>query len=321
MAVKLLGTKVNIGFSRKARDPEIVKDPAVKLKILRVLFIVLILLLLAVSIYYFTNPEAREVREQSSRIEEFFMNPSKYSDQQGYYSFVEQFLKDYLTIDNEERNFNEYTDLKMKFAVSPKLKQQEVIGVYPESLIRINSKQVVVRARVYLSSYFIADKEGEPDKKISDTVTFTVPVYGDGSYIVNEQPQIVATKIKPEVNWEKLSLRSITGEEAEDIMTDVESFLKAYFEGNDNDVSYFTDLKIEGLKGSVKYGNLEDSAVYKPDGKTALVRLNCIAFYNEVGMPMYFELKLVKKEKWKVEFIGSKCLDFENYRETNEEEQ
>ncbi len=317
--MKLLGSKLSFNRKNKIKEPSLAKDPEMKLKFLRIVFLGLIFVFAALSITYLTNPEARKVKAQSAKIEEFFMNPSKYADQQGYYSFVDQFLKDYLTIDGTERDLTQYSKVDLKLSVSSKLKSQEVIGVYPETLIRINSNQAVVRARVYLSSYFIADKEGDPEIRKSDTITFEVPVIGDeGTYLINDQPQIVATKIKAEEKWINLKLNEVTGEPAEEVMTDTESFLKAYFEGNSNDVGYFTDLKIEGLKGKVKYGNIESSKVYKPDGKTALVKLNCVAFYNEIGMPMHFELKLVKKEKWKVEFVGSKCIEFEKYKEVVE---
>ncbi len=320
MGVKLSGTKLSFSRKKKIEEPKITKDPAVKLKALRSLFLGLILVFMVLSITYLTNPEAREVKAQAAKIDEFFMDPSKYVDQQGYYSFAEQFLKDYLTLDGVERDLSQYSTLDLKLAISSKLNLQEVVGVYPEKLIRINKDQTVVRARVYLSSYFIAAKEGDPDVRKFDTVTFEVPVFGSaGVYLINEQPQIVPTSSKAEETWTNLNLKEITGEPAEEIMTDTESFLKAYFEGNSNDVGYFTDLKLEGLKGKVKYGNIENSRVYKPDGKTALVKLDCIAFYNEVGMPMHFEMKLVKKEKWKVEFVGSKCVEFEKYKEVIEE--
>lgn len=320
MGINLLGTRLNLHHKKKIEEPKAPRDPTIIFKVLRTLFIVLILVLMILSVVFLTNPEAREVKSQAARIDEFFMNPSKYVDQQGYYGFVEQFLKDYLTLDGVERNLNLYSKLDLKLAVSSKLKLQEVVGVYPEKLIRINPEQTVVRARVYLSSYFIGAKEGEPDVRVFDTVTFEVPVYGkEGSYLVNEQPQIVPTTPKAEESWTNLTLNEVTGDPAAEIMTDVESFLKAYFEGNSNDVGYFTDLRLEGLKGKVKYGNIENSKVYKTDGKTALVKLECIAFYNEVGMPMHFEIKLVKKEKWKVEFVGAKCADFEKYKEVVEE--
>lgn len=320
MGVKLLGSKLSFNRKQKIEEPKAPRDPAPKLKAFRALFLILVLIFMLLSIKYLTNPEARVVKAQAARIDEFFMNPSKYVDQQGYYSFAEQFLKDYLTLDGVERDLSLYSTLDLNLAVSSKLKLQEVVGVYPEKLIRINPDQTVVRARVYLSSYFIGAKVGDPDVRKFDTVTFEVPIYGkEGSFLVNEQPQIVPTTQKAEESWTNLTLNEVNGDPAAEIMTDVESFLKAYFEGNSNDVGYFTDLKLEGLKGKVKYGNIEDSKVYKPDGKTSLVKLDCIAFYNEVGMPMHFELKLVKKEKWKVEFVGAKCAEFEKYKEVVEE--
>lgn len=321
--MKLPGIKKSFGFKEKVIEPKAPIDYGPIRKMGRVVVILFIVYMAALSVIYLTDAKGRETRQKTERIDDFFAQPEKYLNQQGYYSFSGQFLRDYLTRDGLERDMKSYSNREVPISWPPDLKSQRVEETYPISVTMINENQAVVRMGAFISSIFSAKIQGDPDQVKQKTVYFDLAVYQkEGKYVLTELPQIVAALPKAEDEYRTSKLLETSGDDAASVMADVESFIKAYLEGSENDIAYFTDLKLTGLKGSVKYSGIEKSQVFiiPEDRNKALVKVDVLTDVEGIGMKQHFEMSLEKKEKWKIKFIGAVCPDFEQYIKLTEEE-
>lgn len=321
--MKLLGIKMNLDFKDKVKEAKVPTDYGMLKKMGRGLVVVFMLYMVALSVIYLTDAKGREFRHKTERVDDFFTSPEKYLNQQGYYSFAGQFLRDYLTYDGLERDMKIYSNQDIPISWPRELKVQKVEETYPISITRINENQAVVRVGAFVSSIFSAKIQGDPDVKKQKTLYFDLAVYeNEGDYVLSQLPQVVATTAKAMEKFKPLKINEATGEVAAAVMADVESFIKAYLEGSENDIAYFTDLKLKGLKGNVKYSGIEKSQVYiLPEAHNkALVKIDVLTDVEGIGMKQHYEISLEKKDKWKVTFIGAICPDFELYLKPIEEE-
>lgn len=321
--MKLPGIKTNFTSANKVAEPKVPIDYGPIKIVGRVLVILVILYLAVLSVLYLTDARGRETRSKTEQIDAFFKEPEKYLDQQGYYSFAGSFLRDYLTKDGLERSLKNYSTREMPIAWASDLKGQRVEETYPVSITRINDNQAVVRIGAFVSSIFSAKNSGEADQLKQKIMYFDLAVYGfEGEYVITQLPQVVAALPKAEEDYRVSTLSEANSETAALVMADVESFMRAYLEGTENDIAFFTDLKLIGLKGSVKYSGIERSQVFliPEDRNRALVKIDVLTESEGLAMQQHYELSLEKKEKWKVLNLGVSCPEFEKYIKANEEE-
>lgn len=321
--MKLKGMKLNFNSKDKLTEPKLPRDYGAIKTIGRVLVVLFILYLSALSILYLTDANGRSVRQKTEKIDSFFAEPEKYLNQQGFYSFAGIFIRDFLTHDGLERDLGQYSSMEIPIAWPTDLKAQRVEETFPVSVIMINENQAVVRMGAYISSIFSAKIQGDPDIEKELTLYFDLAIYKQGDqYLINELPQVIASLPKAEEGFVQSTLLETSGDDAASIMADVESFMKAYLEGSVNDIAYFTDLKLNGLRGSVKYNGIEKSQVFilPENSNGALVKIDVLTEVEGIGMKQHFELSMERKDKWKVKYFGAVCPEFENYIKTVEEE-
>ena len=222
----------------------------------------------------------------------------------GAAAFAANFIYEYYTFDGQANS--DYADRARKYlAGSLELQKPAGSGIATEVLsanaVKIsfaseNRMDVDVSVKVRYTSL----TDGAIQSK---NLKIRVPVgYKDGRYAVDAFPMFIPDEDAADImQAEGYSGTEVSQAEKEEIKKVLESFLKTYYEGNDQEVSYYVSdrSKIEhGLNGAVTFSKLNTiSAYYLAESKEYLVNatLTVNDSGEEIRQSMY--LYLTKGEK------------------------
>ncbi len=172
-------------------------------------------------------------------------------------TFAENFVKNYFTYDG--KNKDNYDSRMANFTATG------LIITAPEDVE--TTVNYISSTSVNFLSEEAVDVDVIVEVKYSDNIKLfkiTVPIEIDsnGKMAVVNYPQFIPNEDKSEeisAYQKTLPGRDINKDELSEIQTNLESFFKTYFEGNDNELSYYVTKSFpykQGLRGLIQFNSI-----------------------------------------------------------------
>lgn len=196
--------------------------------------------------------------------------------------FAESFVREYLTYKSRE---DEEHKKRIRSFTASYISDAGLVNLYGDGQCVVldtwtvkrdwysdSQINVDVRAKVKYIKVTKTVLSGEENKTVESIeeklgeIYLRVPIREtEGGYIVEDLPAFIPEPDKPEIKYEKYYGTTADESTAKQIKETLNTFFKAYYEGEAGEIKYFmsdTTKKVKGLNGKFKYNGLNEVMVY-----------------------------------------------------------